>query len=127
MSTPPYRIILEPDGATGYWTAEVPAFGFVTEGRDANGARHAAYAAIEGYIEGAKRKGLPVPAPDLQVTCTTVIPSRPAAALTENPKKAAGHKNAAGHKKAVARKKTVNGGGAGKKSLAEAGRKKQRR
>lgn len=75
-STPPYRIILEPDSG-GYWTAEVPAFGFVTEGRGQEGARRAAYAAIHGYIAGAKEKGLPIPKPDLQVTHTLLtVPSR---------------------------------------------------
>lgn len=63
-NTPPYQIILEPDNG-GYWTAEVPAFGFVTEGRGEDVARRAAHAAISGYIAGAKKMGLPIPEPDV--------------------------------------------------------------
>jgi predicted RNase H-like HicB family nuclease len=91
----------------------VPAFGFVTEGRDAEGARHAAYAAIEGYIKGAERKGFPIPEPDLQLTHTIVMAPQPLfpPVFTTTSKKAGGRK-----KKVLVRRTKVAGG-----------RKKQRR
>lgn len=61
-----YSIVLEPSAdADGLWTAEVPAFGIVTEGDGSDGARKAALDAIRGYVEVANRLGKPIPDGDL--------------------------------------------------------------
>lgn len=61
-----YSIVLEPSAdGDGTWTAEVPAFGIVTEGHGSTGARKAALDAIRGYVEVATRLGKPVPDGDL--------------------------------------------------------------
>ncbi len=61
--TPAYHVILENAGG-GTWTAEIPAFRAVTEGRGEDGARAMAADLIWGYIKGAKMHGLPIPKPD---------------------------------------------------------------
>jgi predicted RNase H-like HicB family nuclease len=64
-----YAIIIEPaEGADGTWTAEVPAFGLVTQGLGPNGARKAALDAIEGYVDAATRTGEPIPPGDIITT-----------------------------------------------------------
>ena len=67
--TTAYTIVLEPsrDG-DDVWTAEIPAFGIVTEGHGSDGARKAALDAIEGYIEVATRLGKPIPSGDILTT-----------------------------------------------------------
>jgi predicted RNase H-like HicB family nuclease len=61
-----YSIVLEPSADNdGVWTAEVPAFGIVTEGEGSAAARQAALDAIRGYVEVASRVGKPIPAGDL--------------------------------------------------------------
>jgi len=61
-----YSIVLEPSADDdGVWTAEVPAFGIVTEGDGSDGARKAALDAIRGYVEVASRLGKPIPDGDL--------------------------------------------------------------
>jgi predicted RNase H-like HicB family nuclease len=64
--TSAYSIVLEPSGDDdGVWTAEVPAFGIVTEGDGSDGARRAALGAIRGYVEVARSLGKPIPEGDL--------------------------------------------------------------
>lgn len=63
---PAYHVILENAGG-GTWTAEIPAFGIVTEGPGEKGAREMAADAIAGYIACAKKHGLPIPKPDAVV------------------------------------------------------------
>ena len=61
-----YHVILENAGG-GIWTAEIPAFRAVTEGRGEAGARAMAADLIAGYIRFAKRDGVTVPKPDAVV------------------------------------------------------------
>lgn len=66
MRASAYSIVLEPSGDDdGVWTAEVPAFGTVTEGQGPAGARQAALEAMRGYVDVARRLGKPVPDGDL--------------------------------------------------------------
>lgn len=66
MRASAYSIVLEPSGDDDeVWTAEVPAFGIVTEGQGSAGARQAALHAMRGYIEIARRLGKPLPDGDL--------------------------------------------------------------
>jgi predicted RNase H-like HicB family nuclease len=76
-----YHVILENAGG-GIWTAEIPAFRAVTEGRGEAGARVMAANLIAGYIRIAKRDGVSIPKPD------AVIP-RAATKVRRIPKKAA--------------------------------------
>jgi predicted RNase H-like HicB family nuclease len=78
---PAYHVILENAGG-GVWTAEIPAFRAVTEGRGEAGARAMAADLIAGYIRFAKRDGVPVPKPD------AVVPKL-IRAVRRNPREAA--------------------------------------
>lgn len=66
MRASAYSIVLEPSAdSDGVWTAEVPAFGIITEGDGSDGARKAALDAIRGYVEVARRLRKPIPDGDL--------------------------------------------------------------
>ena len=70
-----YTVVLErPEDDDGIWTAEVPAFGIVTEGRGRGAARLAARKAIIGYIEVAQSLGREVPGGDLLEARAVVAP-----------------------------------------------------
>jgi len=71
------------------WTAEIPAFRAVTEGRGEAGARAMAADLIAGYIRFAKRDGVPVPKPDAVVPKLIRAVRRNSQKATHRRKKAA--------------------------------------
>ena len=89
--TPAYHVILENAG-NGVWTAEIPAFRAVTEGRGEDGARAMAADLIWGYIKGAKMHGFPIPKPD------AVVPKLLVKKKTRSTKPSSIHRN---HRKAT--------------------------
>jgi len=85
---PAYHVILENAGG-GVWTAEIPAFGVVTEGRGKAGARAMAADAIAGYIMCAKRRGFPIPETDAVIPKLLRAASRVTQKAAHRRKKAA--------------------------------------
>jgi len=65
-----YSVILGAE-KNGIWTAEVPAFGFVTEGRGQRGALLMAKDAIEGLVELSRESATPLPPSDAVVIAST--------------------------------------------------------